>query len=60
MYCPKTKKICTHEFKCIYNISVWVMVYIHKMTFSATFKDISDKSWRSDLLVEETGVPGSL
>ena len=54
MYCPKTKKICTHEFKCIYNIPVWVMV----MTFSATFKDISDISWRSDLLVEETGVPG--
>ena len=54
MYCPKTKKICMHEFKCIYNISVWVMV----MTFSATFKDISDISWRSDLLVEETGVPG--
>ena len=53
MYCPKTKKICTHEFKCIYNTSVWVMV----MTFSATFKDISDISWRSDLLVEETGVP---
>jgi hypothetical protein len=28
------------------------------MVFNATFKNTSDISWRSDLLVEETGVPG--
>ena len=31
---------------------VWVMV------FNATFNNISVISWRSVLLVEETGVPG--
>jgi hypothetical protein len=30
------------------------------MVFSATFNNISVISWRSDLLVEETGVPGRL
>jgi len=33
-------------------IQVWFMV------FNATFKNISVISWRSVLLVEETGVPG--
>ena len=28
------------------------------MLFNATFNNISVKSWRSVLLVEETGVPG--
>jgi hypothetical protein len=28
------------------------------MVFNATFNNISVKSWRSVLLVEETGVPG--
>jgi len=28
------------------------------MVFNATFNNISDISWRSILLVEETGVPG--
>ena len=28
------------------------------MTFNATFNNISGISWRSVLLVEETGVPG--
>jgi len=28
------------------------------MMFNASFNNISDISWRSDLLVEETGVPG--
>ena len=28
------------------------------MMFNATFNNISDISWRSVLLVEETGVPG--
>ena len=30
----------------------WVMV------FNATFNNISDISWRSVLLMEETGIPG--
>ena len=33
---------------------MWVMV----MVFNATFNNISVISWRSVLLVEETGVPG--
>ena len=28
------------------------------MVFNVTFNNISDMSWLSDLLVEETGVPG--
>ena len=28
------------------------------MVFNVTFNNISGISWRSDLLVEETGVPG--
>jgi hypothetical protein len=28
------------------------------MVFNATFNNIPVTSWRSDLLVEETGVPG--
>jgi len=28
------------------------------MVFNATFKNISAISWRSILLVEETGIPG--
>jgi hypothetical protein len=28
------------------------------MVFNATFNNISDVSWRSVLLVKETGVPG--
>ena len=28
------------------------------MVFNATFNNISDMSWQSVLLVEETGVPG--
>ena len=28
------------------------------MVFNATFNNISDISWRSVLLVEETGIPG--
>jgi hypothetical protein len=31
---------------------------IKVMIFNATFNNITDISWWSDLLVEETGVPG--
>ena len=44
---PWTTKIGINEYK-------WVRV----MVFNATFNNISDISWRSVLLVEETGVPG--
>jgi hypothetical protein len=42
---------------CTYNVTysfglVWIMV------FNATFNNISAISWRSVLLVDETGVPG--
>ena len=33
------------------------MVWIRSIVFNATFKNISVISWRSVLLVEETGVP---
>ena len=35
------------------NIKVWLWVIV----FNATFNNISDISWWSVLLVEETGVP---
>jgi hypothetical protein len=31
---------------------------VRVMVFSATFNNISVISWQSDLLVEETGIPG--
>jgi len=34
------------------------MVTVMDMVFNATFNNILDISWRSVLLVEETGVPG--
>jgi hypothetical protein len=33
-------------------------VRVNVMVFNATFSNISLISWRSGLLVEETGVPG--
>ena len=38
----------------------WLFVFIGVggMVFNGTFNNISDISWRSVLLVEETGVPG--
>jgi hypothetical protein len=39
--------------------SLWKgVVEVRVIVFSATFNNISDISWRSFLLVEETGVPG--
>ena len=38
------------------NHSKWIRVRV--MVFNATFNNISVISWRSVLLVEETGVPG--
>ena len=35
-----------------------VSVQVRVMVFNATFKNISAVSWRSYLLMEETGVPG--
>jgi hypothetical protein len=34
------------------------MVWVRVMVFNATFNNISVTSWRSVLLVEETGIPG--
>jgi hypothetical protein len=36
---------------------IWFIVY-GVIMFNTTFNNISDISWRSDLLVEETRVPG--
>jgi len=37
---------------------VFITVLVWFMVFNATFNNISVISWRSVLLVEETGVPG--
>ena len=39
-------------------ILFWSKHFVSLMVFNATFNNISDISWRSVLLVEETGVPG--
>jgi hypothetical protein len=42
-------------------VTLWVngqWIGFGLMVFNATFNDISAISWRSVLLVEETGVPG--
>jgi hypothetical protein len=36
------------------------MIRVRVMVINATFNNISVISWRSILLVEETGVPGEL
>jgi len=43
----------------LYNVNVlnW---FVGFMVFNATFNNISVISWRSVLLVEETGVPGEI
>ena len=45
---------------CIYTNSLWYfeLILVGFMVFNATFNNISVISWRSVLLVEETGVPG--
>jgi hypothetical protein len=40
------------------NVRFRVLAWFGFMVFSATFNNISVISWRSVLLVEETGVPG--
>ena len=46
----------------VYVMCILSMVYnqhsIGRMVFNATFNNISVISWRSVLVVEETGVPG--
>jgi hypothetical protein len=45
------------SIKAVYSLStIFLMVWF--MVFIATFNNISVISWRSVLLVEETGVPG--
>jgi hypothetical protein len=50
-----------YHCSCIFHInrciSIWVWVSVSVMVFNGTFNNISVKSWRSVLLVEETGVP---
>ena len=45
---------------CLYQSNTICLIQWNKgiMVFNATFNDISVISWRSVLLVEETGVPG--
>jgi hypothetical protein len=42
----------------LYVIQSNVIKFVNKYGFNATFNNISVISWRSVLLVEETGVPG--
>ena len=44
-------------FQCA-SMCILLMVWFRFMVFNATFNNISVISWRSVLLVEETGVPG--
>jgi hypothetical protein len=39
------------------NIIIYMTVWFRFMVFNATFNNISVISWRSILLVEETGIP---
>ena len=46
-------------FKFIYKIYKYIVcLFVCLIVFNATFNNISVISWRSALLVEETGVPG--
>ena len=53
IYCNIAKK---KLYKKSLKIPIWGRVRV--MVFNATFNNISVISWRSVLLVEETGVPG--
>ena len=46
-----------HGQSFIFNINSFIL-FVCLMVLSATFNNISVISWRSVLLVEETGVPG--
>jgi hypothetical protein len=52
------KKNCEFIFIGRIPISVFSVGLIGLMLFNATFNNISGISWRSVLLVEETGGPG--
>jgi hypothetical protein len=43
---------------CFNQMTILIRVCVIAMVFNATFNNISDISWRSVLLVEETGEPG--
>jgi hypothetical protein len=50
-------------YKCVIpcvmcNLSLFLLSFVCLMVFNVTFSNISAISWRSVLLVEETGVPG--
>jgi len=42
----------------VYSLTIYMYYGFEFMVFNATFNNISVISWRSVLLVEETGVPG--
>ena len=48
---PKSHPVCLFVYMFVY-------MFVCLMVFNATFNNISDISWRSVLLVEETGGPG--
>jgi hypothetical protein len=52
--------VYVHFVICVffYTIIIWIMVWFGFMVLNATFNNISVISWRSVLLVEETGVHG--
>jgi hypothetical protein len=49
----KTCFVCSHVHVCRFDL-------IRFIVFNATFNNISAISWRSVLLVEETGIPGEI
>ena len=55
----RTKAQGQHELQqYIYILSFHGLLWVCYMVFKATFNNITTISWRSVLLVEETGVPG--
>ena len=56
----KLKKIRRIFFQIYYGMARTIKrrIRVRLMVFNATFNNISVISWRSVLLVEETGVPG--
>jgi len=47
-----------NEIAFVSNLNIELRINVRAMVFNATFNNISVISWRSVLLMEDTGVPG--
>jgi len=60
-YISETNLKLSTFYSCIYSVSKTTLTFLEDIRvigLNATFNNFSAISWRSDLLVEETGVPG--